>query len=98
MEKDCHSGPKQVLQYLRLLVTVKHQDSVLGARKAITGLINANLNFIKMVSLYSWETAKGPASGPTNNEGMPCEDLHPSVYCQPQLLSAEMPSGTSQPD
>lgn len=48
MEKDCRSGPKQVLQFLHLLVTIKHQDYILGARKA-TGLINAGLNFIKIL-------------------------------------------------
>ena len=69
MEKDCRSGPKQVLQFLRLLVTIKHQDYVLGARKAITGLINADLNFIKTVSLYSWETVNGASLRPHRQWG-----------------------------
>ena len=69
MEKDCRSGPKQVLQFLHLLVTIKHQDYILGARKAITGLINAGLNFIKMVSLYNWETANGASLRPHRQWG-----------------------------
>ena len=69
MEKDCCSGPKQVLQFLRLLVTIKHQDYVLGARKAITGLINADLNFIKTVSLYSWEMVNGASLRPRRQWG-----------------------------
>ena len=43
--------PKQMLQYLRLLVKIKHQDCVLGTKKAIIGLINADQNCVRMVPL-----------------------------------------------
>ena len=62
-------GPKQVLQYLRLRVTVEHPDCVLGAKKAIIRLINADQNFIKTVPLYNWKMANGASPRPHKQWG-----------------------------
>ena len=81
-------GPKQMLQYLRLLVKIKHQDCILGTKKAITGLINADQNSIGMVPLCSPETAIRASPRPHKQWGHTLwgPPAHPSAYLQPLSL------------
>ena len=83
-------GPKQMLQYLCLLVKIKHQDCVLGTKKAIIRLINTDQNCIRMVPLWSLETAIRVSPGPHKQWGHTLW-AHPSAYLQP-LSGLDLPT------
>ena len=87
MKNDCASRPQTGVTMPPPTGDSRTPRLSSGARKAITGPINADQTSIETVPLYSREPASWATPGPTNNGDLRGEDLQRTLQPVSSLLS-----------